>query len=212
MALGIDSAAHSGALEVGGPTITVLASGADVAYPASKRRLHRALVRSQAAISEMPPGFTPFRWCFPARNRTIAGLASLTIVVEATERSGSLITADLAQELGRAVGAVPGPVTAARCAGSNALLRDGALVIRHAQDALDEALGIGVATALTGRRAEELEPQLRSLLRRVEGGRDTVSALAATPAQAQDALAGLSELELLGFVRRVPGGRYVRAL
>jgi DNA processing protein len=212
MALGIDSAAHAGALEVGGPTMTVLAGGADVAYPASKRSLHRALVRSQAAISEMPPGFKPFRWCFPARNRTIAGLASLTIVVEATERSGSLITADLAQELGRAVGAVPGPVTAARCAGSNALLRDGALVIRHAQDALDEALGIGVATALSGRRAEGLEPHLRGLLRRVEDGRDTVSALAATPAQAQDALAGLSELELLGFVRRVPGGRYVRVL
>ena len=210
MALGIDSAAHAGALEVGGPTITVLAGGADVAYPASKRGLHRALVRTQAAISEMPPGFKPFRWCFPARNRTIAGLASLTIVVEATERSGSLITADLAQELGRAVGAVPGPVTAARCAGSNALLRDGALVIRHAQDALDEALGIGVATALTGRRPDELEPELRGLLRSVEDGRDTVSALAATPAEAQHALAGLSELELLGFVRRGPGGRYVR--
>ena len=160
----------------------------------------------------MPPGFKPFRWGFPARNRTIAGLASLTIVVEATERSGSLITADLAQELGRAVGAVPGPVTAPRCAGSNALLRDGALVIRNAQDALDETLGIGVATALSGRRPDELEPALRGLLRRVEDGRNTVSALAATPAEAQHALAGLSELELLGFLRRGPGGRYVRLL
>ncbi len=210
MALGIDSAAHTGALEVGGPTITVLAGGADVAYPASKRSLHRQLVRTQAAISEMPPGFKPFRWCFPARNRTIAGLASLTIVVEAAERSGSLITADLAQELGRAVAAVPGPVTASRCAGSNALLRDGALVIRNAQDALDEVLGIGVATALTGRRPADLEPALRGLLRRVEDGRDTVSALASSPAEAQQALAGLSKLELLGFLRRAPGGRYVR--
>lgn len=212
MALGIDSAAHAGALEVGGPTITVLASGPDVAYPASKRSLYRELVRTQAAVSEMPPGFKPFRWCFPARNRTIAALASLTIVVEAAERSGSLITAELAQELGRAVGAVPGPVTAARCAGSNALLRDGALVIRNVQDALDEALGIGVATALTGRRAEELEPALRALLRRVEDGRDTVSALASSPAEAQHALAALSELELLGFLRRGAGGRYVRLL
>jgi len=212
MALGIDSAAHAGALAVGGPTITVLAGGADVAYPASKRSLHRELVRTQAAISEMPPGFKPFRWCFPARNRTIAGLASMTIVVEATERSGSLITADLAQELGRAVGAVPGPVTAPRCAGSNALLRDGAFVIRNAQDALDEALGIGVATALTGRGPGELEPELRGLLRRVEDGRDTVSSLASSPAEAQHALAGLSELELLGFLRRAPGGRYVRVL
>jgi DNA processing protein len=210
MALGIDSAAHAGALEVGGPTLTVLASGADVPYPASKRSLYRAIVETQAAISEMPPGFRPFRWCFPARNRTIAALASLTIVVEATERSGSLITAELAQDLGRAVGAVPGPVGTPRAAGSNALLRDGALVIRHAQDALDEALGIGVATALPGRRADELGGPLRALLRRVEDGCDTVCALARTPEEAQSAFAGLAELELLGFLRRGPAGRYVR--
>lgn len=210
MALGIDAAAHAGALEAGGPTLAVLAGGADVAYPASKRSLHRELVRTQAAISEMPPGFKPFRWCFPARNRTIAGLAWLTIVVEAGERSGSLITADLAQELGRAVGAVPGPVSGARWAGSNALLRDGAFVIRDAQDALDEALGVGVATVLAQRRPDELSAALRSLLRRVEDGRDTVSSLAATPAEAQHAVAGLTELELLGFLRRGPGGHYVR--
>lgn len=209
MAIGIDAAAHAGALEVGGPTVTVLAGGADVPYPASKRSLHRELVRTQAAVSEMPPGFKPFRWSFPARNRTIAGLASMTIVVEATERSGSLITADLAQELGRAVGAVPGPVMAPRCVGTNALLRDGALVIRDAQDALDEVLGVGVATALQQRRPEELAPALRGLLRRVGDGCDTVSSLAATPGEAQHALAGLAELELLGFVRRAPGGRYV---
>ena len=210
MALGIDSAAHAGALEGGGPTLAVLASGADVPYPPSKRGLYRAIVARGAAVSEMPPGFRPFRWCFPARNRTIAGLASLTIVVEATERSGSLITAELAQDLGRAVGAVPGPVGVARAAGSNALLRDGALVIRHAQDALDEALGIGVATALAGRCADGLEHPLRALLRRVEDGADTVGALAASPAEAQSAMAGLAELELLGFLRRGPGGRYVR--
>jgi DNA processing protein len=212
MALGVDSAAHAGALEVGGPTLTVLASGADVPYPPSKRGLYRELVRTQAVVSEMPPGFRPFKWCFPARNRTIAGLASLTIVVEAAERSGSLITAELAQELGRAVGAVPGSVLAPRAAGSNALLRDGALVIRHAQDALDEALGIGVATALSGRDARELTAPLRALLRRVEEGQDTVSALAATAGEAQQALAGLAELELLGFLRRGPGGRYARLL
>jgi DNA processing protein len=212
MALGVDSAAHEGALEVGGPTITVLASGADVAYPPSKRGLYRELVRTQAVLSEMPPGFTPLKWCFPARNRTIAGLASLTIVVEAAERSGSLITAELAQDLGRAVGAVPGSVLAPRAAGSNALLRDGAFVIRHAQDALDEALGIGVATALAGRDPQGVAAPLRALLARVEDGCDTVSALAATPAEAQHALAGLAELELLGFLRRGTGGRYVRAV
>jgi DNA processing protein len=212
MALGIDSAAHVGALEVGGPTLAVLASGADVPYPPSKRGLYRSLVRTQAVISEMPPGFQPYRWCFPARNRIIASLASLTIVVEATERSGSLITAELAQDLGRAVGAVPGPVGAPRAAGSNALLRDGALVIRHAQDALDEALGIGVATALCGRRSDELDGPLRALLRRVEDGCDTAGSLAATPAQARSVMAGLAELELLGFLQRGPGGRYVRCM
>lgn len=210
MALGIDSAAHAGALEVGGPTLSVLASGADVPYPPSKRALYRSLVRTQAVVSEMPPGFQPYRWCFPARNRIIAALASLTIVVEATERSGSLITAEIAQDLGRAVGAVPGPVGAPRAAGSNSLLRDGALVIRHAQDALDEALGIGVATALAGRRPDELHGPLLALLRRVEDGCDTASSLAATPAQAQSVMAGLAELELLGFLQRGPGGRYVR--
>lgn len=210
MALGIDSAAHAGALEVRGPTLTVLAGGADVPYPPSKRGLYRSIVETQAAISEMPPGFQPFRWCFPARNRIIAGLASVTIVVEATERSGSLITAEIAQDLGRAVGAVPGAVTAPRAAGSNALLRDGALVIRHAQDALDEVLGIGVATALAGRSGDELDGELRALLRRVEDGSDSVAALAATTGEARAALAGLAELELLGFLRRGPGGRYVR--
>ena len=210
MALGIDSAAHAGALEVGGPTLAVLASGADVPYPPSKRALYRSLVATQAAISEMPQGFQPFRWCFPARNRTIAGLATLTIVVEATERSGSLITAELAQDLGRAVGAVPGQVGAPRTAGSNGLLRDGALVIRHAQDALDEVLGIGVATALASRRGDELERPLRRLLERVEDGCDTVAGLASTPDHAQAVMAGLAELELLGYLRRGPGGRYVR--
>jgi DNA processing protein len=210
MALGIDSAAHAGALEVGGPTLSVLASGADVAYPPSKRSLYRALVRDQAVVSEMPPGSRPYRWGFPARNRTIAGLASLTVVVQAAERSGSLITAELAQDLGRAVGAVPGSVLTPRSAGSNALLRDGALVIRHAQDALDEALGIGAATALASRDPLELPAALRALLGRVEDGSDTVSALAATPDEAQHALTRLAELELQGFVRRGPGGRYVR--
>ena len=210
MALGIDSAAHAGALEVGGPTLSVLAGGANVPYPPSKRRLYSALVATQCVVSEMPPGFTAFRWCFPARNRIIAGLADLTIVVEAAERSGSLITAELAQELGRAVGAVPGRVDAPGTAGSNALLRDGAVVIRHAQDALDEALGIGVATAVTGRGTADVDPALRELLRSVEDGRDRVDALASTPAEARTALAGLVELELLGLLRRAPGGRYVR--
>ncbi len=213
MALGIDSAAHAGALEVGGPTVAVLAGGADAPYPRSKARLYRALAETQCVTSEMSPGAVARRWCFPARNRIIAGLSRLTVVVEAAERSGSLITADLAQELGRVVGAVPGPVTAPRAAGSNALLRDGAAVIRDAQDALDEALGIGAATATARARPSiaRLDPALRALLRRVEDGDDTLAALTRTPDGADAAMAGLGELELLGVLRRIAGGRYVRA-
>ena len=211
MALGIDSAAHAGALE-GGPTLAVLAGGADVPYPRSKQRLYDSIVAGHAAISEMPPGMRPFRWCFPARNRTIAGLADVTVVVEAAERSGSLITAELAQDLGRTVGAVPGRVTSVRSAGSNALLRDGAHVIRGAQDALDEVLGIGVMTVPARRDGHELSPRLRAVLDGVDDGRDDVEALCATPVEAERVMADLAELELLGYLRRGPGGRYARVL
>ena len=126
MALGIDSAAHAGALDCGAATIAVLAGGADVPYPSSKRALYRRIVAKGCVVSEMPPGFTPFRWCFPARNRTIAALGQMTVVVEAAERSGSLITAEVAADLGRDVGALPGPVTSWRARGTNAMLHDGA--------------------------------------------------------------------------------------
>ncbi|QEC48684.1 DNA-protecting protein DprA [Baekduia soli] len=217
MALGIDGAAHAGALEGGGTTVAVLAGGADIAYPATKRRLYGAIVGAGLVISEMPPGFRAHRWCFPARNRTIAALAPATLVVEAAERSGSLITAELALDLGRDVGAVPGPVMVWRSRGTNALLRDGATLIRDAADALDLVLGVGEAEAATARAAlavvappADLEPSLRALLRAIEDGRDTVGALAADPGAAAAVRAGLMELELLGLVRRGPGGRVVR--
>ncbi len=205
MALGVDSAAHAGALEVSGPTVAVLAGGADVPYPASKRALYRQILASGCAISEMPPGFVPFRWCFPARNRTIAALGQMTIVVEAAERSGSLITAEIAADLGRDVAAVPGPVSAWRARGTNALLRDGAILIRDARDALDGVLGVDrVAPTIA-----TLEPRLRSILAAVADGRDTVGALAGAPDQARPVLSALTELELLGRLRRGPGGRYL---
>src|SRR5215213_5960008 len=148
MAMGVDSAAHVGALEqapVDGSSsgrgaaapIAVLAGAADVPYPASRRRLHAQLVRRGCVVSELPPGFSAYRWCFVARNRLIAGLAAQTVVVEATERSGSLTTADFAEQLGRPVGAVPGPVTSRFSAGTNGLLAAGAAVLRDVHDALD---------------------------------------------------------------------------
>lgn len=218
MALGIDSAAHAGALEVNGPTVAVLAGGADVPYPASKRELYaKILARGGAVVSEMPPGFRAFRWNFPARNRIIAALAPATIVVEAAERSGSLITADLALELGRDVAAVPGTVASWRSQGTNALLRDGATLIRGVHDALDLVLGSAAAHAVLARAGStavppppDLAPELMALLAAVEDGRDTITALAPDPAGAATVRAHLMELELLGLVRRAGAGRIVR--
>jgi len=214
MALGVDSAAHAGALEAGGRTVAVLAGGADVPYPASKRALHRRVAELGCVVSELPPGLRPHRWAFPARNRLIAALAHMTVVVEAAERSGSLITAEFAADLGREVGAVPGPVMAWRSAGTNALLRDGATLVRDARDVLDAVLGVEdgrpAAQSPSAPRRPALEPRLQRLLDAVDGGRDTVGALARHPAEVAEIVAGLSELELLGALRRVAGGRYVR--
>jgi DNA processing protein len=207
MALGIDSAAHAGALDAGAPTVAVLAAGADVPYPASKRSLYRRIVQHGCVVSEMPPGFTPMRWCFPARNRIIAALGQTTVVVEAAERSGSLITAEIAADIGRDIAAVPGPVVSWRSAGANALLRDGATLVRGTADVLDLVVGVEHHHAMDP--AGGLEPRLASLVRAVAGGRDTVGALCGAPDQAQSTLAALTELELLGRLRRVAGGRYV---
>lgn len=205
MALGVDSAAHEGALEAGARTVAVLACGPDVAYPRSKAALHRRIAAGGCVVSEMPPGCPPVRWAFPARNRIIAALASMTIVVEAAERSGSLITAEVAADLGREVAAVPGPVTSWRAAGANALLRDGATLVRDAQDVLDSVVGERGDPP----PAAPLDAPLQTVLDAVAGGRDTLAALTARPADAAPALAALTELELLGRLARTPGGRYV---
>lgn len=209
MALGIDSAAHAGALEGGGTTVAVLAGAAEIAYPRSKAGLHRRILAEACAVSEMPPGFEPFRWCFPARNRIIAGLAALTIVVEGAERSGSLITADFASALGREVAAVPGRATSPRTRGSNGLIRDGAAVVLGVDDVLDLVLGFDRQPESEVRRTGSLAPGLAVLLDAVAAGSDTLAALARTPAEADTALLGLAELEGLRLVRRAGGGRYV---
>jgi DNA processing protein len=205
MALGVDSAAHAGAIARTGRTVAVLAGGADVPYPPTKARLYQRILDRGCVVSELPPGFVAMRWCFPARNRIIAALAHTTVVVEAARRSGSLITAEIASDLGREVGAVPGPVTAWRAAGTNALLRDGATLIRDTSDVLDVTVGV--------ERHEpgllHLHARLRELLRAVADGRDTLAALTRTPSDVGPTLAALTELELLGHLRRVAGGRYV---
>jgi len=143
LAFGIDACAHRGALE-SGLTVAVLGCGADVAYPASHRSLWRRIGESGLVLSELPPGTGAWRWGFPARNRIMAALAGMTVVVEAVERSGSLVTADFAAALGYTVGAVPGPVGSRVSAGPNSLLADGATLVRDAQDVLDAMLGPGV--------------------------------------------------------------------
>ena len=136
MARGIDSAAHRAALEAGGATIAVLGTGADVPYPAGNRALHEAIVAGGLVVSEFEPGTRAGPGCFPRRNRIIAALAQVTIVVEAPFKSGAVNTASQALDLGRTVAAVPGPIDVPRSAGCNLLLRDGAQFIASVEDAL----------------------------------------------------------------------------
>jgi DNA processing protein len=209
MALGIDSAAQTGALDAGGLSVAVLAGGPERPYPPSKHRLHAALLQRGLVVSELPPGTRPRRWTFPARNRIIAALADLIVVVEAGRPSGSLITADLALRLGREVAAIPGPVLSARHQGTNALLRDGATLVRGVDDVLDALYGAGAAPRIRRAPGANLEPRLQAVLAALQDGRDTVGALAAgDPERAAEATAALAELEIQGLVARRPGGRY----
>jgi len=138
LARGIDTAAHRGALAGGGRTLAVLGSGIDVVYPPENRDLLGEIERQGAVVSEFPRGTAPRPYNFPARNRTIAGLALGVVVVEASERSGALITASLAADLGREVFAVPGRVTSEVSRGPHGLLRDGAILVRDWADVVQE--------------------------------------------------------------------------
>jgi DNA processing protein len=209
MALGVDAAAHAGALEGGGTTLAVLANGPERPYPTSKRRLHERIAATAAVVGELPPGTSPRRWCFPARNRIIAALARATVVVEGGERSGSLITAGIAADLGRDVAAVPGAVTNPLAAGGNALIADGARLVRGPRDVLELLFGCTIAAHVQPEPRAGLEPDLQALLDRVGMGCDTVASLAAAGIGVDAVLAGLAQLELGGRVRRTTGGRYV---
>jgi DNA processing protein len=192
MARGIDGEAHRGALEATGATIAVLGCGVDRDYPAAHAELARRICEKGLVVSEYEPGVEPAPWRFPARNRIIAGLSEATVVVEARERSGALITADFALEEGRDVLAVPGEITSALSAGTNALLRLGATPVTCAGDIL-ELFDLAPAAP----DAIPLGTAAESLLERLRDGALTadelVRASGVDPAQAS---AALVELEL----------------
>jgi DNA processing protein len=236
LALGIDGAAHRAALAGPGPTVAVLGCGLDLPYPRSHERLRDDLVAAGGAlVSEFRPGTPPRPWCFPVRNRLIAALATVTLVVQARERSGSLVTAGHALDLGREVWAVPGSVFDDRFGGGNALLRDGATPALSPRDLL-EALrlplppgeSMGPTEAATASAPAEPAPptlpsRLGALARRVA---ETLIAAAATGSGAGDGcrdaddlsreldapvdrlLGVLLDLELDGRLTRLPGSRY----
>jgi DNA processing protein len=199
MALGIDGAVHRGALETG-LSCGVLGGGVDCIYPPRHRSLYERHLESGLLLSELPVGTASWRWMFPARNRLMAAMAGMTVVVEARARSGSLITATMAQELGRDLGAVPGPVTAAVSQGTNDLLAQGACVIRGAQDVLDAMLGVGQVQLAAGPR---LDPEQRLALDSFElseGDLDRFEVLLGKGPSA--AAVALTQLEHLGYINR----------
>jgi DNA processing protein len=205
LALGIDGAAHRGALAAGGVTVAVLGTGVDVAYPSRHRALQEEIAEQGLLLSEVLPGERGHAGTFPQRNRLIAALAELTVVVEAGRGSGALITADVAASLGRTVAAVPGSVLAPECAGSNALLRDGALVVCGTDD-VRHALGLapGGSTAAAPALAGDAARCWDALQR---GSVDLATLARLARLDVRRASVALSALELHGLVSVDAAGR-----
>ena len=208
LARGVDSAAHRGALAGGGITIGVLGSGVDVMYPPEHVSLARDMEARGAVVSELVPGTPPHPYFFPLRNRIISGLSRAVVVIEAGDKSGSLITARCALEQGRDVLAVPGNVLSGRNRGAHALLRDGAKIVESADDILEE-LGMTSGVSQPGGAAGILtDPILECLVPGEPSDLDAISERSGlSPSRL---LPRLFELELQGAVARVGGGRFVR--
>jgi DNA processing protein len=198
LARGIDAEAHRGALEAGGTTVAVLGCGIDRDYPAAHAELARRLADTGLIVSEYAPGVEPAPWRFPARNRIVAGLCAATVVVEARERSGALITADLALEEGREVFAVPGEITSSLSDGTNALLKLGCAPLTSAADLL----------ASFGIEAEETAGERSPLLELLPASADEL--VRKTGLDAAEVARTLVELELAGRVA-MHDGVYRRA-
>jgi DNA processing protein len=201
LARGVDGEAHRGALEAGGVTVAVLGCGVDRDYPAGHAQLARRICEQGLIVSEYAPGVEPAPWRFPARNRIIAGLAVASVIVEARERSGALITADFALEAGRDVFAVPGEITSALSAGTNALLRLGATPLTSAADVFEQ-LGVETPEPQVTELGPEASAVLAALVEQPAGadelGRQTGLDAAAVAT-------ALAELELTGTVAEADG-------
>ncbi|HEV8397129.1 MAG TPA: DNA-processing protein DprA [Vicinamibacterales bacterium] len=213
LARGVDGAAHRGAVR-GGTTVAVMASGADRVYPAEHEGLARDIVRRGLVISEYPPRTVPLPFRFPQRNRVISGLSDAVVVVEASERSGSLITAACALEQGREVMAVPGSVLGGRNRGGHALIRDGAKIVEGADDIVGELRHLPGWSSLGSLEVSSDTPSGYGhavLGHMVAGQAYAFDSLAAVSGLAGPALmAVLSALELAGRVRRIAGGSFLR--
>jgi DNA processing protein len=207
MALGIDAIAHSAALDAGAATVAVLGTGADVPYPRGHTALHRTIAAKGLILAESPPGAQAGPGSFPKRNRIIAALSSLTIVVEAPERSGALSTADRALNLGRDVAAVPGPIDSPQSVGANRLLVKGAHVIAGVDDALS-LVGLAPVVAKRPSLNSDAEKRVWIALDTVAASLDDLCARVSMPvaqcmATVTDLeLRGIIECELTGAIRR----------
>jgi len=207
MALGIDAMAHQAALDANTSTVSVLGTGADVPYPRAHVVLHRTIEANGLILSEAPPGAQAGPGCFPRRNRIIAALSSLTIVVEAPERSGALSTADRALNIGRDVAAVPGPIDSPQSVGANRLLLKGAHVIASVDDALHLA-GLAPVVAKRPTLRSEAEGRIWTALEHAAASLDDLCARVSMPvAQCMTTvtdleLRGIIECELTGAIRR----------
>jgi len=209
LALGIDAAAHLATLDAGGKTVAVLGTGIDIVYPRSNARLTQRIENEGLIVSEFPPGTPPKPEQFPIRNRVISGLSLGTVIVEATGKSGSLITARMALEQGRDVFVVPGSIFSPGSEGTHRLAQSGAKLVHDVNDVLEELPGGLHVTKETEPEPEPPHKEVLAVLSRDEAVHaDTVAArLRRTPAAVAQSLL---ELELTGWIRAVPGARYVR--
>ena len=214
MAKGIDSMAHRGAIKGGGKTVAVLGCGVDICYPAENEKLMAAIAENGCVMSEYPPGTRPSNYNFPQRNRIIAGLSSGLLVIEAGKKSGTLITVDRALDYGRTVFAVPANITSALSEGTNQLIKDGCPPVTCIDDILFELGEIKSENEI--KKAEKADNNLK------DDEKEVLAAIKYEPVSLDNLINTLDKpiqniqyiltyLEIYGYVKKLPGQRYVRS-